>query len=261
MSAYDANVLDLLADQATGDLSKDDRATLASLLQGSVDESMEIAAAAATVAMLAEEVESMPRSLHDRLVKDAEAFSGLDEPPLVLMPAAEPAAGRPVLAVLGWVAAAACLVIAVAAWWPSKQVVPSIEAQMAMFIDTCTDVEEAAWGQWAPTEYAGVSGKVLWSESQQRGYLVFDGLRVNDPAVEQYQLWIVDERGLADEATGQSQRISGAIFDAANGRTIVEIDPAIVTQDANMFAVTVEQPGGVWASAMDRRVVVASLTK
>ena len=109
-----------------------------------------------------------------------------------------------------------------------------------------------AWGDWDNPEIKGVQGEAVWCEGQQKGYLRFVNLPQNDPAKEQYQLWIVDERGMG-------QRISGAIFNAEpDGETIVPIEPGIRVKGARLFAVTIEPPGGMWVSDMSRRVTVAA---
>jgi hypothetical protein len=165
--------------------------------------------------------------------------------------------------VAGWLAAAACLTLAVIAWvgTPAAPADDSLAQARQQLIDSAGDAVTLSWGDWAlngeAPEIAGVTGDVVWSESLQKGYLRFVGLPQNDPTREQYQLWIVDGRGLAD-ATGQSARISGAIFDAASGETIIPIDPAIPVDGAALFAVTIEAPGGVWVSDMTRRVTVAA---
>jgi anti-sigma-K factor RskA len=114
-------------------------------------------------------------------------------------------------------------------------------------------VRTASWGEWEGPEQRGVRGEVAWSEAAQRGYMTFEGLAPNDPTEEQYQLWIIDERGL-------EQRISGGVFDAdEDGNLVVEIEPAVEIHNAAAFAVTIERPGGVWVSDMTRRVVIAAL--
>ncbi len=100
-------------------------------------------------------------------------------------------------------------------------------------------------------EQPGVSGDVVWNDAIQQGYLRFDGLKVNDPAVEQYQVWVIDERGL-------EQKVSGGVFNAsAAGEVIVPIEPGIDVGRVALFAITIEKPGGTWVPDLERRVVVA----
>ncbi|GJM18493.1 MAG: hypothetical protein DHS20C14_07060 [Phycisphaeraceae bacterium] len=102
----------------------------------------------------------------------------------------------------------------------------------------------------APAEQQDVRGDVVWNDNLQQGYLRFVGLDVNDPNVEQYQVWIIDERGM-------EQKVSGGVFDVnAEGEVIVPLDPGIDVGRVALFALTVENPGGTWVPDLSRRVVV-----
>jgi len=104
-------------------------------------------------------------------------------------------------------------------------------------------------------EQRDVTGDVVWSDSKQKGYLRFRGLDVNDPSIEQYQVWIIDERGM-------EQKVSGGVFDAtSDGEIIVPIEPGIDVGRVQLFAVTIEDPGGIWVPDLTRRVTVASLDR
>lgn len=103
----------------------------------------------------------------------------------------------------------------------------------------------------APAEQQGVQGDVVWNDKLEQGYLRFVGLKPNDPKIEQYQIWVIDERGM-------EQKVSGGVFNAnAAGEVIVPIDPAIDVRRVALFAVTIEEPGGTWVPSLKRRVVVA----
>ncbi len=120
---------------------------------------------------------------------------------------------------------------------------------------TVPDAIQVAWQPFdlpdAPAEQQGVQGDVVWSDELQEGYIRFVGLEPNDPNVEQYQVWVIDERGL-------EQKVSGGVFNAnAEGEIIVEIVPGIDVGRVGLFAITVENPGGTWVPDLSRRVVVA----
>ncbi len=103
----------------------------------------------------------------------------------------------------------------------------------------------------APAEQQGIQGDVVWNDDLEQGYLRFVGLDPNDPDIEQYQVWVIDERGL-------EQKISGGVFNAsASGEIVVPIDPGIPVGRVQLFAVTVENPGGTWVPDLQRRLVVA----
>jgi len=103
----------------------------------------------------------------------------------------------------------------------------------------------------APAEQPNIQGDVVWNDELQTGYLRFVGLKANDPKIEQYQVWVIDERGL-------EQKVSGGVFNAtAQGEVIVPITPGIDVGRVALFAITVEKPGGTWVPDLKRRVVVA----
>ncbi|MCA9298587.1 MAG: anti-sigma factor [Phycisphaerales bacterium] len=117
------------------------------------------------------------------------------------------------------------------------------------------DTFRVAWSPFdlpdAPAEQQGVQGDVVWNDELQQGYLRFVGLEPNDPRTEQYQVWVIDERGM-------EQKVSGGVFNAtADGEVIVPIDPAIDVGRVALFAVTIEHPGGTWVPDLKRRVVYA----
>lgn len=102
-----------------------------------------------------------------------------------------------------------------------------------------------------PAEQRQVAGDVVWNDELQQGYLRFVGLKVNDPSVEQYQVWLIDERGM-------EQKVGGGVFNAsAEGEIVVPIDPGIDVGRVALFAITIENPGGTWVPDLKRRVVVA----
>jgi hypothetical protein len=103
----------------------------------------------------------------------------------------------------------------------------------------------------SPAEQRTVQGDVVWNDETQTGFLRFVNLAVNDPKTEQYQVWIIDERGL-------EQKVGGGVFNAsAAGEVIVPIHPGIDVGKVALFAITIENPGGTWVPDLKRRVVVA----
>lgn len=262
-------LLDLLAERAVEGLDAPAEQELARLLAQSDEfagDELDLAAAAADLAMSGE-FEAMPAHLARRLEAQGRALgasgaggaSALDE-------GVAGRIGGGAGAWAGWLAAAAAVALAFVAWMRPGAVTPGARTDGVAAVASDEAVEEfiadhpgakvAQWSDWDSPEVAGVEGRVVWSESEQTGYMTFRGLRANDPTAEQYQLWIIDERGMG-------QRISGAIFDAkdpdGDGTVVVRIDPRIRVRNAAAFAVTIEQPGGTWVSDMERRVVIASL--
>lgn len=99
------------------------------------------------------------------------------------------------------------------------------------------------------------AGDVLWSEEEQRGYMMLRGLKPNDPAVEQYQLWIFD--------TSRDERfpVDGGVFDVPSGQAdvVVPIDAALPVDRPSLYAITVEKPGGVVVSDRSRIALLGTV--
>jgi len=154
---------------------------------------------------------------------------------------------------LALLAMAACLAIMVFNWnaifgtgksyGPVAQL--SVAQKRALFIESKpADLVNVAWIQNTDKD---AKGNIAWSDSRQEGYMVFDGLDVNDPTVNQYQLWIFED-------PNQPYPIDGGVFDVSStGEVIVPIDAKIPVDKAVQFAVTVEKPGGVVVS--ERKII------
>jgi len=240
---------ELLADRATQGLNELESRELDTLLRQYPDvdpDAMDRAAAAVDLAF-AGEAAPMPVALRDRIAASIPGSLELrrqDTAPIAVI------GKRRTAPMLGWLAAAACLVLAVTAWWPSLRPSPSPASERLVLLSKPGTIK-GAWGDWDNPEIAGVKGEVVWNESEQRGFMTFTGLPAANPSKEVYQLWIIDERGM-------EQRISGAIFDArGTGEVVIPISPRIKTKNAAAFAITIEEPGGTWVSNMKRRVVIA----
>jgi len=255
--------LDLLVIRAGGVLSNEERAELNELLlrfPDLNDDGIELAAAAMDLALNPVRMEAAPRDVREAVARRLAAASSAVDRALEgggrrsERPAVQRHAGWNRF---GWYAAAACLVLA--AYFGltrgprgAERVDP--ERGLQSMLAHASDVKSAEWQPWDSPEVQGVRGKVYWSESLQTGYMTFTNLPVNDPRAQQYQLWIIDERGI-------ETRISGGVFDGQGDQSelVVEIEPAIAIRGAKAFAVTIEKPGGVWVSDMTRRVVIAPL--
>lgn len=263
-------MIELLAGQVEGTLTHDEERTLSSALHEDPTleaDRLELELVAAALMVASVEQERAPQDLISRLHQFAPKAEQREPTPELKLTGDGPAQRHDTRAPgafgwIGWVAAAACLLIAAMVWFGRTSAPPPpLDEQRAQLLATAPDAVTLEFGDWAlggdGPEIQGVEGDVVWSESEQCGYLRFKNLPANDPSVEQYQLWIVDKRGLFDEHD-QSARISGAIFNGSDGEVIVPIEPGIPVQGAGAFAVTIEEPGGVWASTMARRVVIAA---
>lgn len=227
---------ELLADRATQGLDRDEAREL-ELLGGESDDSFDLAAAAADLATLT--IEPMPDLVARRVV------AKLSRP-------------RRSVTWAPWVAAAAGIVLAIFAWlWNAQRAPhvvgsPTVAERRAHLLANAKDAETLAWTATPDEAARGASGDVIWSASAQEGYMRFVGLAPNDRTKHQYQLWIFD--GERDDKFP----VDGGVFDVdSNGEVIVPISPKLHVGSLKMFAVTVEQPGGVVVSKRERIVVLA----
>jgi hypothetical protein len=278
-------VLDLLTEELSAGLSGEDAGELNRLLNQGLNrdfESLEVAAAACAIAFGlshdgADEA-SLPERVRERCLGASVAVRTESRPaarPMTVQPpprlsfsprSPAPAAPRRVFSP-GWLAAAACLVLAVTAWidrgaqgvaaGPAPAGAADPVADRRAMLAEGTDLVRWSWSAW-DDRYQGVSGDVVWSESRQEGYMELVGLPANDPGQNQYQLWIIES------SRGEPLKVApvdGGVFDvptqAGPGGVVVPIAPKLLAKGVAAFAVTLEPPGGVVVSDQTRRVVIA----
>ncbi len=168
---------------------------------------------------------------------------------------------------LGWgIAAFACIALAVNLYLTRFQTQPDIaknppatqtptpqptdaerREQLLASVKDAVKLEIAKADPKAPIE---IQGDVVWSNSEQKGFLRLRGLPVNDPNKETYQIWIFD--GEQDD----KYPIDGGIFNVNQaGEVIIPMDAKLQVKAPKMIAITKEKPGGVVVS--DRTGIVA----
>jgi len=174
----------------------------------------------------------------------------------------------------GWLAAAACLVLAIFGWErsppplppvvvvapppvtppPPAQPAPPTAAEERAALLAKTDSLKIPLGATKDPAAAGVTGDVVWDPATQRGFLHFAGLAPNDPAVRQYQIWIFD--------AGRDKRypVDGGVFDvpANAGEVIIPIRASLMVRKPAAFAVTVEKPGGVVVTGREHVIALGA---
>lgn len=175
--------------------------------------------------------------------------------------------------VAGWLAAAACFLLAIGAVVVAKRandklaLVPAIPSALPSAKPPTPETARAellakagskvtAWTTTKDATAQGASGDVVWNASEQRGYMRFRGLATNDRNAFVYQLWIFDKN------RDDKFPVDGGVFDVdasvnSQGDVIVPIKAALPVQEVALFAVTVEKPGGVVVSKRERIVVTA----
>lgn len=291
-------LVELLVQRAVDGLNSSERAELKQLLSEEryVDAGrFEYTAASLLLAGDVENnaPEEMPYSLRERLMAQAETVAGSMDPaprqtssqPRVIsiagrsrsttaspavsvQPVSKASAAAPSRkptswgSKVGWFAAAASVLIALAGWWPRLQmgVDPTVEIPVASTLEQERQQLAAQQGvltrTWQTTQdpaASGVTGDVVWDQRTQNGYLRFRGLQANNTDELQYQLWIFD--GERDER----YPIDGGVFDIppGQGEVIIPITAKLQVRNPAMFAVTIEKAGGSVVSSRDRIVVLA----
>jgi len=153
-----------------------------------------------------------------------------------------------------WMIAAACLVVSFVTLTSNRNPTPEdLGQKRAQLMSSAKDVIELKWSD-GPTAIAGAGGDIVWSPQRQQGFMRFRGLPVNEPTVEQYQLWIFDKN--------QSEKtpVDGGVFDIRPGQeAIIPIQSKLHVRDAYLFAVTIEKPGGVVVSSRERLPLIAAV--
>lgn len=298
-------LLELSIDRALAGLTSQEEVELVSLLPpgAELDIELELAAAAIHLTNL-DTREPLPQALRDRVLASITASPATphtsDEartvplssrpanttevmPRAIELPSATPAAlpsrsGSRRVAIAGWLAAAACLVLAFLGWTrqlplpesvrpaplfanrfrlPTAPVLPPPTAgeRRDKLAAEAKDLTRIVWGATNDPASKGATGEVVWSQSKQEGYMSFRALEVNDPKTTQYQLWIFD--GSRDDR----YPVDGGVFDipAGSDEIIVPITAKVLVKDPTLFAVTVEKPGGVVVSKRERIVVAAKV--
>jgi hypothetical protein len=282
MTARQERLLELLCDGSVAELTAAEEAEVGALLEeaGPVGawEKYTLERAAVAIAVAGVTPEPMPADLLARIERQGvEALAGASVKhdggaATRRTDGASVARARRGGSTVAWLAAAACLVLAIGSWLRrprevvvTKEVVvpvvtpaptvppptPEVERQGLLAREGTRTVE---WSATQDPGAAGASGDVVWSPSEQRGFMRFHGLARNDPSVSQYQLWIFDA------SRDARYPVDGGVFDVAgdgSGDVIVPIRARVVVGDATLFAVTVEKPGGVVVSNREHIVLTA----
>jgi hypothetical protein len=95
-----------------------------------------------------------------------------------------------------------------------------------------------------PHVTGSVGGEAYFDPDSEDGILEIEGLAVNDPTIEQYQLWIFDA------ARDERYPVDGGVFDVTErGRVVIPVKARLSVDRPVMFAITVEKPGGAVVSA------------
>lgn len=242
---------ELVADDALVGLSPDERAELGALIAKDVvaAEKPYFERAAGEIAAVAfalqGEKEGLPAALQAKVLA---RFASREA-----VPAVRPPAPIRITRLVPWLVAAAAIVLAVVGW-SRRSEPPSAERARTELLELA-GTQKRDFSATNDPAAKKATGDVVWHSGRQAGFMRIRGLSPNDPAVEQYQLWIFD----ADR--DDAYPVDGGVFDVkANdrGEVIVPIEAKLRVRNAKLFAITVEKPGGVVVSKRERIVLTAS---
>jgi hypothetical protein len=250
-------LLDLLVERATAGLDPQATAELERLMREqnaaaqAEAEAIEQSVAAATLA-LETHPEALPAHLVERILARA---------PVSELPRSRPRPSRSANA--GWWSAAACLLVALAGWWPRLHVghpaAPAAQQARAALLASAHAVR-AEWMAGAAAPPGGLSGDVVFDPVTQRGYLRFRGIPANDPRQQQYQLWIADAgRAQPEPVDAGVFNVDAAALIAAGGEVLIPFEPRLPVRTPAAFVVTLEQPGGVVVSRQQHVLALAKV--
>lgn len=262
---------ELLAGRVLGDLTPDEELELSSAeLSGDLrrlESELEATAAAIHLALIERQAEietpstaGMPTQLRDRIRAQAVQVlprSQRDEASsLSTSSRSESVAnGLAWREAFAWLVCAASLIFAVSVYSQRIATPRSAAVARASLLKASGDQLTVDWSAGKHPFAEQVVGDVVWSGARQEGFMRFVGMPVNDPAVEQYQLWIIDP-------SRDDEPIDGGVFDiTANGETIVPIHAKLTVNQPTAFAITIEKPGGVVVSTQERLPLLAVVSK
>ncbi|MFT3878843.1 MAG: anti-sigma factor [Gemmatales bacterium] len=244
----------LLADRALQGADAAEEAGINCLLQHYPEldaESFDRAAAALDLALSGASEEPIPAALMNRLEVQAAAFGIAPlspDPEKIVEPAPSPTAtpspraSAGILAWTGWLVAAVVFLFAVLPSTAGKLTVNQLRDRGAL----------VAQGKPGPQGTPNLSGEFIFDKATQQGFMKLTGFPVNDPKKSQYQLWIFDEKKFTKETP-----IDGGVFDVnKSGEVLIPITPNIKVGDPALFAITVEEPGGVMQSKREKLIFV-----
>ena len=240
---------ELCAGRAIGDLSLEEERELANLCQQlglSPDATFDLVAAAVEADALAGSADPLPANLAKRLHDWADTMPAADNVIMPRISAWQKIVRSPLT---GWAAAAAVLILSLVITRDEKPLPPA-QAEQKLRAEA-NDLIERRFEGLGDFKQAG--GTVIWSDSQQRGFMILDGVPANDPRQAQYQLWIVDPARDADAP------VDGGVFDIPRdvSRAVIPITAKLPIDNPQAFVITLEQPGGVVKSKQETVVALA----
>lgn len=270
------SLIDILTEKALFGLDAAEMRSLESMLAEAginSDDSFDMAAAAVSLVDLNTD-EPLPQHLYANIIASADQYFAANVADAA--PSAEPEYQKVLTfepkrswSWLGWAFAGLAIVALAGNVWMTRFTPIEVagpgkppattpekltpEQELAQLLASQASLTKASWGAGNMKDLKDIGGDVVWSDDKQTGFMRLRGLPVNDKSKETYQLWIFDKT--QDKATP----IDGGTFDVdKNGEVIIPIDAKLKAKGPELFAITVEKPGGVVVSKRDK---IAALAK
>lgn len=259
MSSSSSNnqLLDLLVARAMYGLSPSDATSLTNLQSDAEledDCSFDYTIAMIDAALGRQNTPELPVHVYTRVIDDADRYMNPRlSTPLQINDTIQSAGFATIRSreIVAWLALAASIALAMFLWTNNSNVAEQLTVAQLEKVPDLKRIELHATDDLSAQSLA--SAEVLWSDSLQQGFAMYRGLTVNDPSVEQYQLWVIDrERGF-------QQRVDGGVFNisSSNSEIAIPIQAKLNIFDAKGFAVTREPPGGVAVSDLKRVALIS----
>ncbi len=228
------------------------------------DESLDRTAAALDLALAGTGADPLPESL--RRTIEAEAPRHLGPPPTLPMPTSPgpivgtaPSAPGPIRRAvpwLGWLAAAAAVLLWLGTRNPGLVAPPTVPPNPPepSLVERLAGAAQAVLVASEHPLARGAGGRVVWDADRQQGYLRLEGLAPVDPRRGAYQLWIFDAE------RDQRYPVDGALFtlDDSSAPAVIPIRAPVPVRQPTLFAITLEPPGGVVVSDRKRILLTAA---
>ncbi|MEO1525006.1 MAG: anti-sigma factor [Planctomycetota bacterium] len=250
----DRDKLELLAGHVLGDLSDEESERLEAILSDNDTRQalweLERTAATVQVAIGAQMDERLPEHVADQIRASARdiLLSESSDVEAFVQPA-KPATAAPVRELFAWFCAAACLIFAFSFWQPNEESTAETRSSLIAQAETI----QVNWTAGKTPFASPVEGDVVWDNTTQTGFMRFVNMPINDPTIEQYQLWIIDPER-------DDEPIDGGVFDiTSEGEVLVKIDAKLAVVNPAAFAITIEKAGGVVVSSQERLPLLAAV--
>ncbi len=255
---------ELLAGYVLGDLSESELPPANRVLDTTNTATLQELEQVAAIASLtfisdSESYEPMPAAIRETITADGHVYVKQQSQMEAVAPTKQLTAApvKPSVQLREAVAWLACLAASFMAIivWQSSTTPSRVETNPAVarreMITSEADLIQTSWADGKTPLNPQVMGDVVWSNASQTGYMRFVNLPINDPTIEQYQLWIIDP-------SRDDEPIDGGVFDiTSTNESIVAIQAKLKVNQPTAFAVTIEKPGGVVVSSQERLPLLA----